>query len=81
MTQLSALPYGRSKGLFPFQGACHSKLEPKASGNQPAHFYSSGYTTLLSVIQQNLESGFGHKIPAALTSHGCGIIPFSFFWT
>lgn len=54
MTQLSALPYGRSKGLFPFQEACHSELEPKASGNQPARFHSSGYTTLLSVIQQNL---------------------------
>lgn len=53
MTQLSTVPYGRSKGLFPFQEACHLKLEPKASGNQLAHFHSSGYTTLLSVIQQN----------------------------
>lgn len=54
MTQLSALPYGRSKGLFPFQEACHSKLEPKASGSQTAHFHSSGYSTWLSIIQQNL---------------------------
>ena len=55
MTQLLALPYGRSKGLFPFQEACHSKLEPKASGNQTAHFHSSGYSTLLPIIQQNLD--------------------------
>lgn len=78
MTQLSALPYGRSKGLFPFQEACHSKLEPKASGNQTAHFHSSGYTTLLSVIQQNLVLAIKfHQLCLLVLM---AFVPFSFFW-
>lgn len=79
MTQLSALPYGRSKGLFPFQEACHSELEPKASGNQPARFHSSGYTTLLSVIQQNLVLAI--KFQQLWLLLVMEFIPFSFFWT